>query len=507
MAAGFIAVIEVGSEKIHGIAGVKNTNGGIEVKAAVSADASSFVERGVIYNLNQASECFTAIIRELEKALHARVEKVYTGVDGQSLHSVHNSIIRTLTSQTVISKEIVESIMEQNTESFHNEDCELLCTVPQEYKVGGFEKLDPVGIIDSRIEGNFLNILARKELKKNLRESFRQANIQCADIFITPLLLSNTILTDNEKKLGCALVAFQYDTITVSVYQRNILRHLAVLPLGEKNVVLDIVNSFNVEENEAKNLLRKYGSAYYEDSEFNDKSKNVIACSDGTAIDRKEFYETVEARLQEIIANIWQQLTVSGVEENRLRSGVVFTGSACGIKNVPLAFQQYKKSSIKVRIQKSLSLSVTDLSHKLDDNCNAALSILVAGKENCSGGSLESGIFSAGEMEAQQSEQKKINPEEEKKRLEEERLEKEFQLACDEVRSLIEDDSFKEAQKKVEELKRTYPEKLEQITPIQTALLIRKKERNPGIFSKLGSKFNRMKKQGEDFLKNMTKED
>lgn len=490
MAAYFIAVIEVGSEKVNGIAGVKNKNGSIEVKAAVSADSSSFVERGMVYNLNQATACITAIVRELEKMLHTHIEKVYTGIGGQSLHSVRNSITRTLTLQTVISKEIVESIEEQNVSTFHSEDWDLLDSIAQEYKVGGFEKTDPVGIIDSQIEGHFLNIIARKELKKNLEDSFRQANVSLAGLYITPLLLARTLLTDNEKRSGCVLVDFQYDTTTVAIYQRNILRHLAVLPLGERNVVLDIANTFNIEDSEARSLFRKYGNAYCDDADLNNNNK-VIALADGSPIDKKEFNETVEARIQEIIANIWNQLSESRYNENQLRCGVVFTGAFCGIKNLDKALQQFKKSEVKVRIQKTLPIPVTDLSHRMSESPNAALSILLTGNENCAGESLESDIFSQAETGKKTVVQPKPDPEELKRKLEEEKLEKEFQLGLEETRQLIEEKKFREGRRKIKELQDIYgqdPEKNELLAARLTALENAEKQSKPKWWDKFKNK-------------------
>lgn len=483
MAAEFIAVIEIGSERINGIAGVKNVNGSIEVKAAVSADASSFVERGVVYNLNQAAACFTTMIRSLETALHTHVEKVYTGVGGQSLHTVTNSILRTLTSPTEISKELVESIADQNRESFHREEWECLETVAQEYKTSEFEKTDPVGIIDSRIEGHFLNVIARRELKKNLEGSFRKANIQLAGVFISPLSLAKVMLTDNEKRSGVALVDFQYDTTMISVYQRNILRHLAVLPLGEKNVLSDLVNTLNMDDAEARDLLWKYGNAYCEDTEVNEHK--VIARADGTTIDRKRFNETVEARFQEIVANLWQQLAVAGLGENQLRTGVVFTGPVCSFKNLDKAFQLYKKSEIKVRIQKTLLIPVSDVSHRLSTNSNAALAMLAEGKENCAGENLGDSLFGQTEVGVKKPEPKP-DPEEIKRQREAEEREKTFQQIRQEVRSLIEKKDYRKGEKLIKELSAKYPEKSEELNNLQKALSLAK---GPKFVDKWKKKF------------------
>jgi cell division protein FtsA len=71
------------------------------------------------------------------------------------------------------------------------------------------------------------------------------------------------ILTDTEKRTGCALVDFGADTTTIAVYKNNILRYLSVLPLGGNNITRDIC-ALQLEEDEAENLKVKYGNAIFE---------------------------------------------------------------------------------------------------------------------------------------------------------------------------------------------------------------------------------------------------
>ena len=48
----FIAAIELGSSKVTGIAGRKNSDGSMQVLAYAKEDSSSFIRKGVIYKLN-----------------------------------------------------------------------------------------------------------------------------------------------------------------------------------------------------------------------------------------------------------------------------------------------------------------------------------------------------------------------------------------------------------------------------------------------------------------------
>ena len=61
----FIVAIELGSSKITGIAGKKNSDGSIYVLACASEDSSSFIRKGVIYNLNKTAQSLTSIINKL----------------------------------------------------------------------------------------------------------------------------------------------------------------------------------------------------------------------------------------------------------------------------------------------------------------------------------------------------------------------------------------------------------------------------------------------------------
>ena len=99
---------------------------------------------------------------------------------------------------------------------------------------------DPGGVPSDHIEGRFLNIIARSSVKQNIDKCFHQAGIEIADYVISPLALANAVLTNSERRSGCMLIDFGADTTTVSVYKNNLLRHLAVIPLGGSNITKDI---------------------------------------------------------------------------------------------------------------------------------------------------------------------------------------------------------------------------------------------------------------------------
>ena len=80
----FIAAIELGSSKITGVAGKKNSDGSMQVLAYAQEDSSTFIRKGVIFNLDKTAQSLTSIINRLEGELKNSIAKVYVGIGGQS---------------------------------------------------------------------------------------------------------------------------------------------------------------------------------------------------------------------------------------------------------------------------------------------------------------------------------------------------------------------------------------------------------------------------------------
>ena len=376
----FIAAIELSSSKISGIAGKKNSDGSIQVLAYAREDASSFIHKGVIYNIDKTAQALTSIINKLEGQLNNSIAKVYVGIGGQSLRTVKNAVSRTLEEEDIISQELVDSICDENLE-VPLADMSVLDVAPQEYKIDNNLQADPVGVAGQHITGQFLNIVARASLKKNLEHSFEQAKVEIADLLIAPIALANAVLTENEMRSGCALVDFGADTTTISVYKNNILRYLSVLPLGGNTITHDIT-SLQMEEQDAEKLKLQYGNALYEEEE-DTETPAVCTLDDGRAIELATLNNIVEARTEEILANVWNQLQLSGYED-KLFSGVVFTGGGANLKNIEDAFRKQSKME-KIKTMRFVHNTIHGFSDVLskDGMQNTLLALLAAGNENC----------------------------------------------------------------------------------------------------------------------------
>ena len=250
-----IVAIELGSFSIRGIAGRKNFDGSIQILDIVERPSMNCIRKGIIYNIDKTIKNINSIISQLNQDLDVYINKAYVGIGGQSLRTIRNSVSRQLDTNVVISNEIVENLLNTNL-SANYADCDILGVIPQEYRIGTQYTTDPIGILSNHIEGKYLNIVAKSILKENVQKCFQTAGIEIVDMFISPLALADNLLTDTEKRSGCALVDFGADTTTVAIFKNNLLRYLAVIPLGGNNITQDIC-SLQVEESDAESLKIK----------------------------------------------------------------------------------------------------------------------------------------------------------------------------------------------------------------------------------------------------------
>ena len=164
----FIVAIELGSSKVTGIAGKKNMDGSMSILAVVTEDSSTFIRRGIVYNIDKTSQCISNIVQKLKNILKTNIAYVYVGVGGQSIRCMKNVIVKNLPPDTIVSQEMVDELMDGNRNMTY-QDQEILGAATQEYKVDNQYQLDPVGIQCERLEGNFLNILWRKQFYRSLK--------------------------------------------------------------------------------------------------------------------------------------------------------------------------------------------------------------------------------------------------------------------------------------------------------------------------------------------------
>lgn len=384
-----IVAIELSTSRIAGIAG-KRKDGNLHLLAYAEEPANGAIKRGIIYNMEKTTQALRCVMKKLQTQLNLTIEQVYVALAGQSLRSVTNTVRRDLFTPSYINQEQVDAMADENRNATLP-DCEILESIPQQFRVDDAPTETPVGVQGLVVEGTYLNIIARLRLQQNIDTCFNNLGLTILERRLSPLALTNHLLVEKDKRAGCALVDIGAGTTTVVVCRNNKVRHLVTLPLGMNNVVSDLA-SLNIDDpDEAQQLIEKYANASIEsiDDEYDTLPPNYTPAV-GNPIPLSDIQFAIYARLKEIVDNVIQQIQLTPYGTSIL-GGITLTGGGARVRNLDKLFRQNKRlAGIPVRTAHTIITPITRQSTfpKVDIErtlSTTLLSLLADGTENCTG--------------------------------------------------------------------------------------------------------------------------
>lgn len=363
----YITAIEIGSSKISGVIGIE-TYEGIKIIAYACEPVEGFVSKGVVRNVDATSACLTNIINRLETQLDNKIsiEKVYINIAGLSVRSIKSTIRKEFDEYKKITTDIIDGMaLDNDCQFIVPEGYQKVQVIVQEYKLDGTINTAPIGFHTRCIECNYLNIIIKDQFMKQLCESFDMAKIEIVDSFCAAKIEADTLLNKDDKK-NCALVNMGAGTTTISIYRDELLRKLAVIPLGGENITRDIcAEHVSREEAEQIKIFKGYNSTVTDDSSIPNEVLNKI----------------ISARVEEILQNIKHQITTSGEKVTH----ILFTGGAARLKNLSQLIKEHLPTyTTRIIIEPSLN-SFSDSSLYLAEGAitPTLFGLLSTGKENC----------------------------------------------------------------------------------------------------------------------------
>ena len=377
-----IVAIELGSSKISGVAGQIQYDGSLRVMAYASVPSSSCIRHGAVYNLDKTANAIAEVVERLNTILSTKIEKVYVGYNAKGLKSVIGRVEHRFDEETVVNQEVLDDMFQQCSEIEYDGYVNLF-QESQEYVVDNKRstETDPMGVACRTLEGNYLNILLKKQVADYIAQCFMAAQVEIIDGYVAPMVQADAVLTDDDRQQGCVLVDYGADTTTVSVYKNGLLRFLRVIPLGSALITRDLSAILKIEMEQAEQLKCTYGLCNLIGSQDN---RETIVIND-RKLSLNEIGEIIEARNEEIIRNVINQIKASGYSEV-LYAGMVLTGGGSQLRQLDHVLKDMMPSMRQPRIATEPACGVVwnEIRWKRGDGSQLALlSVMAKGDENC----------------------------------------------------------------------------------------------------------------------------
>ncbi len=330
-----VVALDIGTTKVCAVAGRRNEHGKLEI-IGVGKVASKGVIRGVVTNIEKTVNAIKEAIAMAERQASQKFRVVHVGIAGQHINSLHHKGMVTRDSvNTEISKKDIDKLVGDMYRLVLPPGDKIIHVIPQEYAVDNEQGiLDPIGMSGIRLEANFHIITGQISASNNIKKCIEKAGCEVADITLEPIASADSILSEEEKEAGVALVDIGGGTTDISIFYDGIIRHTAIIPFGGDVITKDIKEGCTVMKQQAEKLKVKFGSALAEEVYDN----RVIAIPGLKGRDPKEISEKnlaliIQARVEEILDYVMFQIQRSGYA-NKLIGGIVLTGGGALLKNI-----------------------------------------------------------------------------------------------------------------------------------------------------------------------------
>ncbi|MBD5315677.1 MAG: hypothetical protein HDS08_05900 [Bacteroides sp.] len=312
-----IAAVEIGSSKIKAALGTVDEFGTLTVDAVEQVAMTDSVRYGWIRNVNDVSGVINNILRNLENRIGRKITSVYVGVGGRSLSATDRHVERQLAQDMEIVPQLLENMRSEAYRMPGFVDREVIDVLPCEYQVDRISTFQPSGMVGRNVRATYKVISAKQQQRRNIDTVLTsKLGLTVNGYIVRQKAQAELVLTREEMALGCMLVDFGAETITVSIYKNGVLRYLQTIPLGSRLITRDLMNLNYVEE-QAEDIKRQNGNAMAQ----------PVAPAAAGVINFNEISNYVGARVKELTANIKAQVKFAGMNTSDLPAGIIIVGN------------------------------------------------------------------------------------------------------------------------------------------------------------------------------------
>jgi cell division protein FtsA len=350
--------LDIGTTKICAVVG-EVTPDGVDV-VGIGTSPSTGLRKGVVVNIEQTVQSIKKALEEAELMAGCEIRSVYAGIAGSHIAGFNSHGVIAVKGGEVTARD-VERVLDAAKAVAIPLDREVIHILPQEYIVDDQRGISaPLGMAGVRLEVKVHIVTGAVTSAQNIVRSCHRSGLDVEDIVLESLASAKSILTDEEREIGVALVDLGGGTTDLAIFSNDAIKHTAVLALGGANLTNDIAFGLRTPMQAAERIKVKYGCAL-SDLVAGDDVIDVpsVGGRDPRRLSRHVLAEICEPRMEEIFALVDQELVRSGYKK-LIGAGVVLTGGGALIQGSQDLAEQVFNVPVRVGFPKGVG-GLTDV--------------------------------------------------------------------------------------------------------------------------------------------------
>lgn len=376
------------------------------------------LSRGIVIDIDKAVNSIKRAIIQAEEKSGIQIRKVSVGLPANLLEVEKcEGMIAVNTESKEITDEDVCNVASAAIVRSTPPERQIITLIPQEYKVDGFEGIkDPRGMIGVRLDMNGVVFTGPKTIVHNIRKCVEKAGLQLDELVITPLALTESILSDGEKDFGTIVIDMGGGQTTTAVMYENELKFTYVEQEGGEFVTKDISVVLNTSLNNAEALKINYGDAYPDRTSSHEEFPvDVIGQKEPIKVDERYLSEIIEARMEQILSK--SKVALEEIDALTLPGGVILTGGNASIPGIVELAAEILGTHVKLHVPNHMGLrnpifanaiSIVEYGSQLDEIYHISKAAITGGKLSVSHSSEDSHFETPRQVEKEYTTQQPV---------------------------------------------------------------------------------------------------
>ncbi len=318
--------LDIGTAKVMVVAAEVLPGGELKL-AGLGVAPSNGLKRGVVVNIDATVQSIQQALKEAELMADCKITRVYTGITGSHIRGINSTGMVAVKDKEVTAADVAR-VVETAKAINISTDQRLLLVEPQEFVIDGQDVKQPIGMSGIRLEAKVHIVTGAQSAAENIIKCVRRCGLDVERLMLNPLASSLSVLTDDERELGVALVDIGAGTTDVAIFTNGAIRHTAVIPIAGDLITSDIAMALRTPTKDAEEIKIESGYAKQLLADP-DVQVEVPGLGDRTPrmLSRQALAGVIEPRVEEIFSLVQQVIRDSGYEEV-LSSGIVLAGGS-----------------------------------------------------------------------------------------------------------------------------------------------------------------------------------
>jgi cell division protein FtsA len=323
----FVVGLDIGTTKICAIVAEVRDDDTMTV-VGIGKAPSEGLNRGVVVNIDKTVSAIHEAVEQARQQSGVAIEEVVVGIAGDHIQSFQTTGIVSISNPNrEIGHQDVHRLLDETRKILLPADRRILHIIPQDYIIDGQDGIkEPVGMSGIRMEARVHVVTGLVTAAQNIYRCVERVGLRVRDLVLEPIASSYSVLDDEEKEVGVALIDIGGGTTDIAIFEEGIIRHTAVFGIAGRQVTDDIRKGLGILMKEAERVKREYGHTFMpsisEDEVFMIPG---IGGRKPMEFTKRMLCGIIQPRMEELLEFAFAEIRRSGFTDH-LSAGVVMTG-------------------------------------------------------------------------------------------------------------------------------------------------------------------------------------